>query len=92
MKQQMTPEELAESVKRLRDIYACHNGADPHELMWAVNALVDLVVEMSEALGSCKYTKVMWQNGKNETFWFDFYKTERAQTKSAPIATLAKEI
>lgn len=43
MTQHMTPEELAKSVKRLRNIYACNNGADPHELMFAVNALVDLV-------------------------------------------------
>lgn len=92
MKQQMTPEELAESVKRLRELYHPAFSHAVDDFMQTINALVDLVVEMSEALGSCKYTKVMWQNGKNETFWFDFYKTERAQTKSAPIATLAKEI
>lgn len=82
----MKPEELAESVRRLRE-----DANGPTEAIQTINALVDLVGEMGEALGSCKYTKVTWQNGENETFWFDFYKTERAQTKSAPIAALVKE-
>lgn len=99
MKQQMTPEELAESVKRLRDIYACHNDADVHELMFAVNALVDLVGELSAGIHINK------SNIDDGVRWAgDFYTMEHYQsadykrrilaetlTKSAPIAALAKE-
>jgi hypothetical protein len=60
-------------------------------MMKTINALVDLVGEMEEALGSCKYTRTTWYNGRSETFWFDFHKVEKAQTKSAPIAALVKE-
>lgn len=78
----MDTKELAESVKRLREIYACHNGADPHELMYAVNALVQLMGEMHQPI---KYGAEYKFGDGDITRMF-----EQALAKSAPIAELAK--
>jgi hypothetical protein len=56
-----------------------------------INQLVELVAEMREAMQTCKYSKVTWQNGKNETFWFDFYKIEKTSTKADALLTGLKE-
>lgn len=87
----MTPTEIAESVKRLRDIYACHGGADPHELMAVVEALVQLVGEMEGELAKVNRL-IEYQDGdiilKGSATHDGIVET---LIKAAPIAALAKE-
>lgn len=86
----MTPQELAESVKRLRDrsvLAVKHSYPDrfPIEAIQTINALVQLVGEMEPYLWHkyhCDFT-----NSFTKDCNCDFHELN---TKSAPIAALAK--
>lgn len=92
----MTPTETAESVKRLRELDAQKTRSESHfhdfettvynDAMQTINALVQLVGEMSEVLGDVWYSEF----GESETCleggWI-----KPVLTKAKPIAELAKE-